>query len=58
VRHAPRRGSLSWETQAASYGDVEDATPRRKELIKMAKSATQAALEAREETVRSRKVHV
>jgi hypothetical protein len=42
-RHAPRRGSLSLaesdgepgETQAASYGDVEDTTPRRTTLIKM-----------------------
>jgi hypothetical protein len=44
------------ESQAASYGDVEDATPRREALIKMAKSATLAALEAREETARFRKV--
>jgi hypothetical protein len=66
VRHAPRRGSLSLadsagepgETQAASYGGVEDATPRRKALIKMAKSATLAALEAREEIARFRKVRV
>jgi hypothetical protein len=66
VRHAPRRGSLSLaesdgepgEAQAASYGDVENATPLRKALIKMAKSATLAALEAREETARFRKVRV